>query len=97
VAVKFIDVKEFRELGYLQELNRKFLHPHGLALCIQVESDGAERLLGVVDYREDLEGMYFEENTLEASKTLRVKELEDARRGPREAALGYWVQPESPK
>ena len=29
-----IDVKEFREKGYLQELNRRFLHPLGLALEI---------------------------------------------------------------
>lgn len=31
---KRIDIKEFREKGYLQELNRNFLHPLGLALEI---------------------------------------------------------------
>lgn len=30
--IKRIDIGEFRELGYLQEANRQFFHPHGLAL-----------------------------------------------------------------
>ena len=29
---KYMPIKEFRERGYLQELNRRFLHPLGLAL-----------------------------------------------------------------
>jgi hypothetical protein len=35
--VKRIDIAEFRELGYLQELNRLMLHPLGLALEVVVE------------------------------------------------------------
>jgi len=34
--VKYIDMKEFREKGYLQEVNRRALHPVGLALEITV-------------------------------------------------------------
>lgn len=30
--IKRIDIAEFREDGYLQEVNRNFLHPYGLAL-----------------------------------------------------------------
>lgn len=30
--MKYLGVDEFREIGYLQELNRTFLHPLGLAL-----------------------------------------------------------------
>ena len=30
--IKHIDIKEFRERGYLQEANRRFFHPLGLAL-----------------------------------------------------------------
>lgn len=30
--IKYMDVEEFRELGYLQEANRLFFHPVGLAL-----------------------------------------------------------------
>lgn len=34
--IKYIDIKEFREFGYLQEVNRQVLHPHGLALEVEV-------------------------------------------------------------
>lgn len=57
--LKFISVKEFREQGYLQELNRQFLHPLGLALSIEFNSDGTENLGSIWDYREDPEGMRF--------------------------------------
>jgi DnaJ-class molecular chaperone len=36
--VKRIDIKEFRRIGFLQEANRQFFHPLGLALEI-VEED----------------------------------------------------------
>lgn len=32
MSAKHIDPKEFRDLGFLQEANRQFFHPHGLAL-----------------------------------------------------------------
>lgn len=31
-TINYIDLTEFRERGYLQELNRQFLHPLGMAL-----------------------------------------------------------------
>lgn len=45
--IKRIDIREFREVGFLQELNRLMLHPLGLALevieedCEQCEGDGS--------------------------------------------------------
>lgn len=56
---KRITVKEFREVGLLQELNRQFLHPLGMALEVLVEEDGTERFGGVWDYRDDPEGMAY--------------------------------------
>jgi len=67
--IKYIDIKEFREKGYLQELNRRFLHPLGLALEVKIEDDGTEVLGGVWDYREDLEGIYYD---LENSDETRI-------------------------
>lgn len=32
--IKWIDAREFKEEGFLQEANRQFFHPHGLALAI---------------------------------------------------------------
>lgn len=58
--IKRIDIKEFREKGYLQELNRKFLHPLGLALEIIQENDGTETLGGIWDCRDDEEGIYYD-------------------------------------
>lgn len=58
--VKRIDIKEFREKGYLQEVNRQFLHPLGLALEIIADDDGNEKLGGIWDGREDPEGIYYD-------------------------------------
>jgi len=91
--VKRIDIKEFREFGYLHELNRGFLHPLGLALEVVVEDDGTERLGGVWDYRDDPEGMRFHEGTLNPEKARRIAAERERRRPAREAALGYWQQP----
>ena len=60
ITIKYLDIKEFRKKGYLQEVNRQFLHPLGLALEIQIGDDGKETLGRVWDYREDEEGMYYD-------------------------------------
>jgi len=58
--IKRIDIKEFREKGYLQELNRRFLHPLGLALEVIINEKGEHKLGGIWDFREDLEGIYYD-------------------------------------
>ena len=63
-TIKRLPVDEFRLLGLLQEVNRLFLHPRGLALEVVVDEDGTERFGGVWDYREDPEGMAFAEDLL---------------------------------
>jgi hypothetical protein len=55
-----MSIKEFRQLGYLQELNRQFLHPLGLALETILNDDGTESLGGIWDSRDDLEGIYYD-------------------------------------
>lgn len=57
--IKRMDIKEFRELGFLQEVNRLVLHPCGLALEVVIHEDGTEELGGVWDYREDPEGICY--------------------------------------
>tara|TARA_Y100000034_G_scaffold116947_1_gene155911 strand:- start:116 stop:415 length:300 start_codon:yes stop_codon:yes gene_type:complete len=72
--IKYIDIKEFRELGFLQELNRQFLHPLGLALEINIDDNtGEETLGGIWDYREDSEGMLFGEGSLSRDKANMVE------------------------
>lgn len=58
--IQRIDIKEFRDKGYLQELNRTFLHPLGMALEVVVDEDGNESLGGIWDYRDDPEGIQYD-------------------------------------
>jgi hypothetical protein len=54
-----MNISEFQELGYLQEVNRRFFHPLGLALQIIQEDDGAKRFGGVWDCRNEPDGIIF--------------------------------------
>lgn len=90
--IKRIDIKEFREIGYLQELNRRFLHPLGLALEIVIDSEtGEERLGGIWDYRDDPEGMLFDE--VDEVKAAEFQRLWDTRAEIRKVKLGWVIQP----
>ncbi|MCP4161214.1 MAG: hypothetical protein GY760_14160 [Deltaproteobacteria bacterium] len=94
---KRINIKEFREKGYLQELNRLFLHPLGLALEIIIEKDGEEKLGGIWDYREDPEGIRFgddittDPDAIEKAKFVRSEKSKKTI--SRVNALGYAIQP----
>lgn len=60
-----MSVEEFRVQGYLQEVNRRFLHPLGLALSIETDTGGPEKFGEIWDYRDDPEGMLFGDSMLE--------------------------------
>lgn len=100
MEIKKIDIKEFRESGYLQELNRRFLHPLGLALEIVINDDGLESLGGIWDYRDDKEGIYYDisnsdseriENFI-AKKNFIDAELEERCKNRKEI-LGFDIEP----
>jgi len=98
--IKRMDIKEFRRKGYLQEINRMFLHPLGLALEINLNVDGSETLGGIWDYREDKEGIYFDvansdEERLEwfKEKAQFVKDEFLNRYDDREDKLGWVIEP----
>ena len=97
-AMKYMDIERFIEEGYLQEANRQFFHPLGLALTVKAETDdetgevtGPWEIAGVQDVRPDPEGMIFME--IDEAKTDNVAKQAEVRRPIRESALGYWVQP----
>lgn len=94
---KFMSVKEFRELGYLQELNRRLLHVLGLAIEINIDPHGNETLGRIWDSRDDPEGIVFDDsiaNTSEfATKAEHIYEVEAERAKVRLRELGYAVQP----
>lgn len=94
---KYMDLKEFRDRGYLMELNRQFLHPLGLALEMD---DGGETgkviLTGIRDSRDDPEGMIFSEDMIDIEDAFKASRIEDERRQKewvRRKSLGYDIQP----
>jgi hypothetical protein len=91
--IKRIDIKEFRELGFLQEVNRQFLHPLGLALEVIQEIDGSETLGGVWDYRDDPEGMIFSDDLVDPQKIANVAAERAKHVEARIALLGDVIQP----
>lgn len=91
--IKKMDIREFRELGVLQELNRQFLHPVGLALEVSVDDEtGEESLGGVWDYREDPEGILYGDN-IDADKARTFAHFQAGQHSRRECALGFLLQP----
>ena len=75
-----IDIKEFRRIGLLQEVNRQFFHPRGLALEVVTDLvTGAESLGGVWDYRGDPEGMGFDDDMISIAQAAQVQEMFDGR------------------
>lgn len=95
--MKNMSIREFRESGLLQEMNRQFLHPMGLALAITAQSpdDGSEPILGpVFDFRDDPEGGIFgEQCPVDPDKAATVAGMFDEKRKAREATFGWHVQP----
>lgn len=77
--IKRMDIKEFRNLGFLQEINRKFLHPLGLAMEVIIDEDGSERLGGIWDYRHDPEGMFFVQGSIKQDRAEAIEELRQSK------------------
>jgi hypothetical protein len=96
--IKRIDIKEFRRLGFLQEANRLFFHPLGLALEVDIDEDtGNESLVGVWDYRDDPEGILFGDAVMDTDdarkKAEHVALLREKHRETREKLVGNIIQP----
>ncbi len=93
--IKRMSIKEFRELGFIQEINRRLLHPCGLALEVIIDTETGETTLGGVwDYRDDPEGMYYSENDmLSRAKAQSVVDLFNSKLGHRREVFGHIIQP----
>lgn len=72
--IKWMDLDEFLNEGYLQEVNRKFFHPLGLALAVNCDEDGVVTgIAGLWDYRDDPEGIVFGDGGVDADKATTVE------------------------
>lgn len=87
-----MSIAEFRELGYLQEVNRRLLHPLGLALEASLVDD-AEVIYSVWDCRDDPQGIIFGENTATGVRAERFDREWAERIDDRRNALGWMIQP----
>jgi hypothetical protein len=86
----------FRDDGYLQELNRRFLHPLGLALALEVDPETSEPngRIKVWDGRDDPEGYVFVGWTAgDRERGARIDEDLQRRLKIREERLGFGIQP----
>lgn len=94
--IKYMSIREFVELGFLQEANRRFFHPLGLALEVHVEGvsdvDGSYRLGGIWDYRDDPEGIIFT-GPLDPVKADNVLVEEGRHAQARLSMIGSMIQP----
>lgn len=71
---KTMAANEFQELGLLQEVNRQFLHPRGLAMAVTI--DGDKVTFGpIYDYRDEPEGVEFARGEIDPDKAERVQIL----------------------
>lgn len=92
--IKRIGPKEFQDVGYLQEVNRQFLHPLGMALEVIVDDETGEVSLGGIwDYRDDPEGMGFVVGTIDQAKATRVQARWHEKEQIRIKQLCYVIQP----
>jgi hypothetical protein len=95
---KYISLEEFVKFGYLQELNRQFLHPLGLAMEVVYDAAGnCVGISGIWDYRDDPEGIIYHESVLNSEdsqrKAERVREELEEKGAVRQERFGFVVQP----
>jgi hypothetical protein len=90
--IKRIPIKEFRALGFIQEINRRLLHPCGLAIEVQVDTEtDEEKFGGVWDYRDDPDGILFAEGVMTREKSESVTHLMHSKMEYRMKNLGYVI------
>lgn len=91
--IEFMSAAEFRRAGYLQEVNRRLLHPLGLALSVEITARGLVTFAGVRDARDDPAGFYFgDADAADAALARRIDSELRHRYDARMAALGYFVE-----
>lgn len=97
---KTMTAAEFRDLGFIQEINRLLLHRCGLALAVTVDEETGDTTLGpIIDRRDDPEGMYFgftwrpADAALAGAAAARVSAMIAERSEARLKELGIEIEP----
>lgn len=88
-----MSAEEFQSSGLLQEVNRQFFHPLGLAMTIYVNEDGTKSYGSVLDCRADPMGIWYSPGSIDAAKAQRWAGDMNRMAISRLDGLGYIVQP----
>lgn len=91
--VPWMDLSEFVASGYLQEVNRRLLHPMGIALAVDHQADGRVTLAGVWDVRDDPGGIVYDEVDAAKATAFHAEQLRRFSEGDRMELHGWWIQP----
>jgi len=101
MAKKKLSIEEFVNAGYLQEINRLYLHPRGLALEVEIDDDGDMQLGDIWDCRQDPEGVLFDEEVTDTQdfrlNVMKQKVLTEMAFEKRKEILGFVEQPAEKK
>lgn len=88
--------REFQARGYLQEVNRCFLHPLGLAMGVTLYDNPVLDIYSVLDARDDAEGFYFSGDADLEPLARAVDAEQQVKAASRILKLGYLIQPVRP-
>lgn len=96
----YMNLREFADKGYLQEANRQFFHPLGLALVLNEYPDGRVEFVGILDQRSDAAGIYFDLANSPEDRVERFRDKADTvvvarqcRARTREGLFGHEIEP----
>jgi hypothetical protein len=94
--MKYLSTTDLRDGGYLQEVNRRFFHPLGLALEATLGpkaliTSGDLCVFTVQDHRADPEGVIF--GDVDPAHVVRIDAEWKQREPVRETALGWMIEP----
>ena len=81
--------------GLLYSINLTLLHPLGMAMEIKFNDDGTKEFGGIWDYRDDPEGLLFEDDTMEEGMEKFSKfmdEFGNQKLQERQDKLGFIIQ-----
>jgi hypothetical protein len=90
----YLTIADLRNEGILQEVNRRYLHPIGLALEVTIDPNGDQQKpadLKIWDYRKDPEGIVFSE-PVDKEKARRFESFALAKWVARHRLLGFVIQ-----
>lgn len=76
--MRTMTAKEFRESGFMQEVNRRVLHPVGVSLQTVQQKDGSE-ILAIIDAAEEQHGLFYHPTELKKALRSAVNALAKAR------------------